>query len=394
MKHSIAIYLQHYLAPSMTFIYRQLKMAEEIYSPIVLCSDQIESLDRFPYPSIDIKKRNFIEIKKSYIFRKLYGKHELLSISPKLSRQQFKFFSNILQLNKISLIHAHFGPSGLEIVDLAKKIGIPLLVTFHGYDASILLKEKKYLTNIKKLFNYARIISVSRKMKQDLIYVGADPKQIEVIRCGIPVEFFEYIKREPITNKFSQNKKIKFLQVSNFVEKKGHQYTVEAFRNFLQKNQNATLTFAGDGYLRNSIQKLCEEFEISDKVNFLGLVNSKSISKLMREADIFLHHSVTSRHGDMEGIPTVIMEAMATGLPVISTFHSGIPELIDNKVNGFLINERDINAYTETLLRIENFTESIGPKARKKVVEEFNLKTESQKLFNLYNSVLNNTSAK
>lgn len=391
MKHSIAIYLQHYLAPSMTFIYRQLKSAEEIFNPVVFCSDQMENLERFPYHEIYFKKRNFLKIKKSFIFRKFYSDHKLLSASPKLSSQQIKTFSNIIKKKNVSLIHAHFGPSGLEIVDLAKDIGIPLLVTFHGYDASILLKMKKYKRNIQKLFNYAWIITVSRKMKDDLVNVGANAKRVSVIRCGIPVEFFDYVKREPINEKFSENKEIKFLQVSSFVEKKGHKYTIEAFRNFLIKKPNAKLTFAGDGYLRSSIQKLCQDFGISDKVNFLGLVNSKHVSELMREADIFLHHSVTSKHGDMEGVPTVIMEAMAMGLPVISTYHAGIPELINNNVNGYLVNERDINAYTNTILELNNCMEEIGLNARRKVVEDFNLKSESHKLFKLYYSLLNNT---
>ncbi len=136
------------------------------------------------------------------------------------------------------------------------------------------------------------------------------------------------------------------------------------------------------------MQNLCRNLGIDKYVQFVGLVNEKGVKELFREADVFLHHSVTSEEGDKEGIPTVIMEAMATGLPVISTYHSGIPELITNDVNGLLVKEKDVESYSDTLLKLENCPENIGKNARKKVVEEFNLEIETQKLFRIYDRLI------
>jgi glycosyltransferase involved in cell wall biosynthesis len=387
-KTSIALYLQHYLAPSMTFIYRQLKSAENKFNPIVICSDRLENQDQFQFDKIFLKRRNFIRIKKSRVIRKLVGEHRLLSTNPRVSKQQLNYFSEVLLKNEVKLIHAHFGPSGIEICDLAKKIKIPLIVTFHGYDASILLTMKNYVKNIQSVFKYAHIIAISNSMKNDLIRYGADAKNISVVRCGIPLDHFKFVEREPLYSKFSENKRITFLQVSNFIEKKGHMYTVKAFYNFSKNYSNAKLILAGDGYLKNSIINLCKELKILDKVTFPGLVNEKLVFELMKNADVFLHHSVTSEKGDKEGIPTVIMEAMATGLPVISTFHSAIPELIYHNQDGFLVEEKDIDGYTDVMLKLHDKNLEIGLKAREKVINDFNLNVEMEKLIELYNSLI------
>lgn len=389
-KIPIAIYLQHYLSPSMTFIYRQLKSAEKKYDPVVICSDRVENRDKFPFEKFFLKRRNLIHIKKSRVTRKIFSQHTLLSTNPKISREQNKYFEEILLKNDVKLIHAHFGPSGLEVLDLAKMHRIPLLVTFHGYDASILLTMKKYVDNIKRVFDYAHIIAVSENMKRDLVKFGANKEKVSVVRCGIPVDRFKYVERIPLNKKFSNNNLITFLQVSNFVEVKGHEYTIRAFSEFLKKYPNAKLILGGDGITRVSAQKLCDKLGISSRVNFPGVIDESSVVQYMKNADVFVQHSVTLANGVKEGLPTVIMEAMSTGLPVISTYHSAIPELIINGLNGFLVEERDVFSFTEAMFNLENVTDTIGLNANKKVTEEFNLKIETQKLFEIYDRLITN----
>ncbi len=368
----------------MTFIYRQLKSAEEKYDPLVICSDRVENRDKFPYEKLFLKKRNFIRIKKSRYYNKLFGSHALLSTNPHISVRQSKYFLEILNKYQVKLIHAHFGPSGLEIVNLAKMNRIPLLVTFHGYDASFLLTMKKYIDNIKRLFDYAYIVAVSENMKSDLVKFGANEEKVSVVRCGIPVDRFKYVERVSLKNKFLNNDLITFLQVSNFVKIKGHEYTILAFKEFLRSYPSARLILAGDGITRDSLKKLCKKLDISSKVDFPGLVNEDTVIKLMRDADAFVHHSVTLENGIKEGLPTVIMEAMATGLPVISTYHSAIPELIDDGLNGFLVKEKDVVSLTNSMLNLKNVNNEIGLNAHKKVMEEFNLAIETLKLFGIY----------
>jgi glycosyltransferase involved in cell wall biosynthesis len=372
----------------MTFIYRQLISSQKSFDPIVTCSDRLENLDKFPFSEINIKKRNFLRFKKSRYYTKIFGPLKLLAVNPKLSPQQLKHFGNIYKKNNIRLIHSHFGPSGIEILPLAKRMNLPLVVTFHGYDASLLLQNKVYVRNLQGLFNYARIITVSDNMKNDLIKISESSAKFDVIRCGIPVELFKFKERLPLQNKIANGDTIIFLQISNFVEVKGHKYTVQAFRKFLNHYKNARLILAGDGETKISVQDSCRQLGIIDKVIFPGVINEREVNNLMLEADVFLQHSVTLPNGVKEGLPTVLMEAMATGLPVISTFHSAIPELIDNGVNGFLVKERDVEQYSSTMFKLKNLPPNIGLNARKKVVQKFNLDVETEKLFNIYDDMI------
>ena len=384
MKPSVAIYLQHYLSPSMTFIYRQLLGIGDDFNPIVVCSDMLENTNLFPFSKIFYKRRKFLSIKKSKVFTKIYGAGRLLSLQPAISKSQRKYFKSKLIENRVKLIHAHFGPSGLEILPIAKELEIPLVCTFHGYDVSILLGHKKYIENLSKLFSYAHIIAVSEDMKSRLVKIGANSERIFVIRCGIPVDVFEFTQRTALNRKIKENKVINYLQVSNFVEKKGHAYTIEAFSLLFKKNPNVHLTLAGGGELYHKIKQLVKEKNLNDHVTFTGVVNEEKVKNLMINADVFVHHSVTSERGDKEGVPTVLMEAMATGLPVISTFHSGIPELIDDGINGFLVKEKDFESYSERMSKILFAGDKFSSNARKKVEEKFNLRKEVSCMIDIY----------
>ncbi len=381
-KPVIAIYPQHYLTISMTFIHRQLIGVSDDFSPIVLASS-VDHLDLFAHEPIFSKKANYIEKACCKLYRTSTGKYAFLS--PRKTR----YWKGLLKSHDTKLIHAHFGPSGLEMLPLAMDLNIPLIVTFHGYDASSLLGNTSYRSGLRGLFNYAHIVAVSRDMRGRLIAVGADPAKTTTHYIGVPLEDFKYIERIPISKKVKDGSRLEFLQVSNFVEKKGHEYTIQAFRDFLLKYPNSRLTLAGDGPLRDRIEVACTGSRISEKVRFTGQVTKKQVVSLMTEADVFLHHSVTAKNGDKEGIPTVIMEAMSTGLPIISTFHSGIPELIEDGINGYLIEERDVKGYTEKMLGLLDSKIALGRRASGTIAERFNMTNQNTKLKELYRKVMN-----
>ncbi len=388
----IAIYLQHYLAPSMTFIYRQLKSAEKKYDPLVICSDRVENRTKFPFEKLFLKRRNFIRIKKSRYYNKLFGSHALLSIYPRISLRQSKYFTQILHNNDIKLIHAHFGPSGIEILPIAKDLNIPLIVSFHGYDGSILLKYEHYKQKLKKIFEYSHIIVPSDYMLNELNERVGNLVNYSIVNYGIPLDNFSHVKRASVKNKVERDEKLTFLQVSSFVEKKGHYYTVSAFKELLNFYPNAELILAGDGYLKGEIQELVNILGLNNKVNFPGVVNHTQVSKYMSKADVFLHHSVTSTKGDKEGIPNVIMEAMATGLPCISTIHAGIPELIKDQINGLLVKEKDIKGYVQKMKELLEKDNDYNVQARKTIENDFNLEIQTQKLSEIYDRLIQNVS--
>lgn len=382
-KPTVAIYTQHYLTYSMTFIYRQLKGISEWYKPIALAS-RIENLDLFPFDPIYVRgEGRFIERVYSKLYKRLFGMRTGLTL------QQWNYWKDVLIKHDVKLIHAHFGPSGLDMLPLAKALRIPLLVTFHGYDASSSLRDKSYLSILKDLFVYAHIIVVSKTMAERLIAIGADPSRQEVNYYGIPVDDFRYTERVPIHEKVKKGDRIEFLQVSSFVEKKGHKYTIMAFREFLSSFPNSRLTLAGDGGpLRPHIEKLCSDLGISDKVVFTGKVSGKKVAHLMTHSDVFLHHSITAEDGDQEGIPNVLMEAMSTGLPVVTSNHSGIPELVRDGIDGYLVREKDINGYVHKLNDLLKSDVRFGVNGAERVNLHFNLNKQIKSLADIYENLI------
>ncbi|MGE5457188.1 MAG: glycosyltransferase [Methanococcaceae archaeon] len=377
----IAAYTQRYLNTSMTFVYRQIKSVEDEFSPIVLTSNEINNIDI--YPAEKIFSRPKTTLGRLYRFmKKQMGSYSILS------GDQINYFKQVTKENQVKLIHAHFGPAGIEIIPVAKALKLPLIVTFHGYDASSLLKNSKYISDLQPVFRYAHIVAVSDYMATKLISAGADASRMSVIRYGISPEKFPFIKRDPVHIKYKENRTINFLQLSNFNEKKGHKYTVLAFNELIKKQSNCTLTLAGDGELRSEIEGLSASLGIRDKVFFPGNVKPEAVKTFMAEADVFLHHSLTASSGDQEGIPNVIIEAMATGLPVISTFHAGIPELIKDGYNGFLVEEKDIDSYTRKMIEIIKIENNFASLASNTVFQDFNLITQACKLKELYKSLM------
>jgi len=382
-KETVAIYQQEYLTISMTFIYRQLKGLNEKFKLLVM-ANRLNNVDIFPWEYIYSKpKTSFKEKAINKLYKLIKYKYAALS------NQQYNYYKNLLIKENVKLVHAHFGPSGLEILPPVKELKIPLLVTFHGYDASMLLENRKYVAQLGELFDYAHIITVSKNMKDRLVKYGADPSKIKVHYIGAPLQDFAFHNRKALNEKAKNNELIKFLQVSNFVEKKGHKYTINAFKKFISFYPNSRLILAGDGPLKNSMEDLCNELNLNNHVQFVGKVTKPEVIKLMKEADVFLHHSVTAENGDQEGIPTVLMEAMGTGLTVISTYHSGIPELIIDGYNGFLVHEKDIKEYVEKLKYVLSTDNSIRKNAHNYVNKKFNIEIQNKELGDIYKFIIN-----
>jgi len=244
---------------------------------------------------------------------------------------------------KFDIIHCHFGPNGILGAHL-KEIGIngKILTTFHGYDMSIfIINNNAY----KKLFlNGDLFLPISNYWKRKLIRLGCNEKKIIVHHMGIDLEKFKFFERRK-----EPGKPIKILTVGRLVEKKGYEYAIQAIVKTIEKYRNIEYLIVGNGPLRRKLENLISELGIESYIKFLGVVNQNEVLNLYQQAHIFILPSITASNGDQEGIPVVLMEAQATGLPIISTYHTGIPEVVVNGKSGFLVPEKDVDALAERL---------------------------------------------
>ncbi len=244
------------------------------------------------------------------------------------------------------VILAHFGPLG-QLGAKLRQLGLlsgRLVTVFHGVDMSVQVRANP--NKYADLFDSGDLfLPISDHWRECLIEMGADPRRTEVHHMGVEVDPQRFRLRER-----DRSRPLSLLSVGRLVEKKGIDDALYAFAELLRYQPSARYTIAGDGPLRGELEELTERLEIMDAVEFIGWVDNAQAIQLMQQSDILLAPSVTALNGDQEGIPVTIMEAMACGMLVVSTEHSGIPELIENGRNGLLVQEGDVMALGESLI--------------------------------------------
>ncbi|GJL56734.1 MAG: colanic acid biosynthesis glycosyltransferase WcaL [Nitrospirales bacterium] len=287
------------------------------------------------------------------------------------------------------IVHCHFGPRG-NIGAALKAAGViqgKLVTTFYGFDLTSYIEERgPAVYNL--LFSRGDLfIAISEKMKNDLIRLGCRPDKIIVHRLGVDLKNFQF--RPSIQKKVGE--RIQILTIGRFVEKKGMEYGLRAFAKVVEKFPQIEYKIVGDGELRDEIDSLVSTLNLDDRLQLLGWKTQEDVAKLLESADIFLAPSVTSANGDQEGTPTVIIEALARGVPVLSTDHAGIPELIQNGKSGFLVPERDVEALSERLEWLINHPEvweQMGCEGRKQVEKYYDINKLNDQLVNAYECLI------
>ncbi|WP_288373825.1 glycosyltransferase [uncultured Algoriphagus sp.] len=273
------------------------------------------------------------------------------------------YFESYLKQKKIQVIIANYGPSGVEVFEVAKRLGIPLIVHFHGFDASVIAVIEKYKVEYRRMFEIAKaIVVVSNEMEQTIIDLGADEKKVFLIRCA-PANSFTSISPDYNSNQI--------LVVGRFVEKKAPYYSLLAFKQAQERCPDLKIKFVGEGELLQVCKDISQALKIKN-IEFTGVLSAESIAKEMARSFCFVQHSKTASSGDKEGTPVAILEAMASALPVISTYHAGIPDVITNDENGILVREGDVDEMAHAIVKLyrdRNLAENLGKKARSYILE-------------------------
>lgn len=299
---------------------------------------------------------------------------------------QLDFLLSLLVKN-YDIIHCHFGNNGNFGVFLKKKgIGGKLVTTFYGHDLTSLIV--KYGKNYyKDLFTYGDLfLPICNYFKKILIDLGCNEKKIIVHPLGINPIKFKNVNKNEISKSY-----LNILSVGRLVEKKGFEYSIKAISNLISEKNIIYYTIIGDGPLRSKLEGLIRELKIEKSVKCQGALEQNEVIKYYKNAEILISPSITAKNGDQEGTPTVLLEAQAMSLPVISTIHSGIPEIVIDGKSGFLVPEREIYAITEKLKYIINNPEKcieMGKFGRKFIQKNFDIEKLNKKLIFNYQKIL------
>ena len=268
---------------------------------------------------------------------------------------------------RIGLVLAEYGITGVEVMHGCRLAGVPLIVHFHGRDAFHEGVLEEYRTRYAALFQFAAgVVAVSREMRQQLIELGAPAEKVHHIPYWVDCR--QFTGAEPA------NAPPQLLAVGRFVEKKAPYLTVLAFARARQRIPELRLTMIGEGPLLGTCRHLAQLYGVADAVEFTGARDHRFVQHRMAGARAFVQHSVRACDGDCEGTPVAILEAQASGLPVIATRHMGIRDVVLEGQTGLLVDEQDVQAMADAMVRVARepaVAARWGQAGRRRVLTEF-----------------------
>ena len=300
-------------------------------------------------------------------------------------------YLNMLKDRRPSLIHAHFGVDAVYALPIARRLRIPLVTTFHGFDATLstaaLLSSPAWANYPLFRRRLARegnlFLCVSSFIRDRVLAMGFPEERTRIHAIGVDCQAIR--PRTPVEETPT------ILHVARLVEMKGTQYLLRALARLPPRQAGVRLVIIGDGPLRRALQALTRSLGLATRVDLLGALAHAEVMVWMRRAAMLVLPSVTTSTGRVEGLGMVLLEAAATGVPVIGSAVGGIPEGIRDGETGFLVPERDaaaLAARLETLLDEPATRLRMGVQARAFVERHFDLRRQTDRLEDLYDSLL------
>ena len=282
----------------------------------------------------------------------------------------------LLRRKRIKVVLAEYGMVGADCYRLCRSLDLPLVIHFHGQDAHRRTTVEPYAARYREAFQYASaIVVVSSYMREQLLALGAPPEKVHLNIYGVDTELFTPAPVEvspPV-----------LFAAGRFVDKKAPESTILAFRRALDQVPEARLVMAGDGELFPTCRRLVAALDLQDHVSLLGAVPHTEIAATLQSCRAFVQHSRVAYDGDAEGTPNTILEAGASAVPVVSTRHAGIRDVVIEGETGLLVEEGDVAGMSEQmvlLLSDADYAARLGRQARVHIQENYSLEESIGKL--------------
>jgi PST family polysaccharide transporter len=372
-----------YLPLSETFIY-DLVRGLKAFTPVVFAED-VKNLDHFPVPHLVVVRTRDLSLGER-LSDKTMGM--LLGVS---SVRAYRYYDAMRRLQP-ALIHAHFGPTGVMALPIARALDLPLVTTFYGYDLSALGRQPQWRRAYGELFGRGDCFLVEGPfMRQRLIGLGCPEEKIRIQRIAIDLELFPYRPRQwgggPVI----------LLQVGRLVEKKGYDVALTAFAEVHRRYPRTEFHIIGEGPLRERLQARIGELGLTGAVLLLGAMSRRAYIAHAERCHILIQPSVTAENGDDEGgAPTVLLEMQASGMPIVATRHADIPHVVVEGESAVLVPERDPDALAQAILDLLARPDAwprMAEAGREFVARAHDLRIEAKNMEDIYAEVCSTTSA-
>ncbi|MFC1586343.1 glycosyltransferase [Fibrobacterota bacterium] len=332
--------LNTYLGISETFIWNYLS-AHVKFAPLIL-TGRLANLEKFPLPNGRILSCHPYKSPIKSLLARIRGSYALAdygSCYPDLEKQP------------VDIIHAHYGYRAIMAGELIKKFKRPFITNFYGFDLSHKGFLSRAASGYESLFKNGDAFFVEGpSMREKLSGLGCPWDKIHIQRIAVNPERYQFTSRS-----WDGKRPVRFLFIGRLVEKKGLPVALKAFKH-IGNNLDWNLTVIGDGPQRGKIESCLRKDRLEDRVDLIGWARPDELPTYYASHDILIQPSQTARDGDSEGgAPTVLLEAQASGMPVLSTLHDDIPNVVKQDKNAFLSEEGDAEGfYTNMVKMIES----------------------------------------
>jgi len=391
----LAYIIENYGEISETFISNLIDGLSKDIKQIFVISDKNKTdHDIQVSPNVSLIECDYVS-KNSTFIAFLIKVRKLLNFKPfdiKLKKINSKrcLLDHLIDI-KPTVAYVEYGNNATLAYESLNILKIPFIVHFHGRDATELFQYDDYKNEIANVFDSAKfILTPSTYIKNRLLLAGCPQVKLKVVFNGINIDLFNSIIENEIIKK---TKYPSIIHVGRLVEKKNPIALVEAFRLVLKEFDNARLTIIGDGPLKHDMIHYIKKMNILDSITICGSMSYDDVLRKLYTNWIYAQHSVTSSSGDEEGMPVSIMEAMAFGLPVVSTRHSGIPEQVINQRTGFLVDQYDFEGMSKSIIKLisdSKLREKMGESGMKRVKNKFLLSSRVEMIQSILHQIETN----
>jgi colanic acid/amylovoran biosynthesis glycosyltransferase len=377
----VASYCTTFLKPEMLHIYRQITGLER-WQTFVITKERL-CADLYPMPPDGIEIAPQV---RSNFIRRFWLKY-LKRQPPIVYRGEYGVLANLLKRRHADVLHVYFGHTGVHLLPFLKQWPRASVVSFHGMDVQTRAHDPSYEQRLRELLQTTTfVLARSHSLQERLLALGCPPEKLRLNRTGIPLQQFPQVQRVP-----PQDGAWRLVQACRLIEKKGLDDALRAFAELRRVHPQASFTIAGEGPLLASLQALSAQLGIADAVHFPGFLKGSALSDLYQQSHLFVHPSRMTEDQNQEGIPNSMLEAMATGLPVVATLHGGIPEAVRHGVTGLLSAERDVTALAQSLKELTQDParwSRMGAAAAEDVLDHFESRAQIAKLEAVYDEAL------
>jgi glycosyltransferase involved in cell wall biosynthesis len=292
-------------------------------------------------------------------------------------------FANLIEKKPVHHVHSHF----VWLDGIAAGVASDLLgVTFSIHPHAFGLFSRNKGSVKAELRHATQIVTISNFNKRYILDLCPDipSDHVHIVYCALETDLLVARPRQ------QKDFPIEILAVGRLIEKKGFEYLVSSCRRLLDRNIDFKCRIVGSGTLEKTLQDQINRLGLQQHVTLVGSLSQKQVLEYYQSCDIFALPCVVASDGDRDGIPVVLMEAMACEIPVITTPVTGIPDLVQHEQTGLLVAERDVDELTAALERLiadPGLRNRLGRQGRQIILDRFDIRKNVVQLAEIFKSI-------